>query len=85
MATDHRAAKLTASGLIELKKALFDELDTALLPKGRFVRALLPSFVRKGALDPPASALQTRHGLVPEAKHAFSNFTKPEKEAFATG
>ncbi len=76
--------KQTASDILGLKKALVDELD-ATVPAYKSARQGAAAFFdAEDALDAGKKFANTPR-LVPEAKQAFSKFTNPEKEAFATG
>lgn len=76
--------KQTASDILGLKKALVDELDTAVPAYKSARQGAAAFFDAEDALDAGKKFANTPR-LVPEAKQAFSKFTKPEKEAFATG
>lgn len=76
--------KQTAADILGLKKALVDELDTAVPAYKSARQGAAAFFDAEDALDAGKKFANTPR-LVPEAKQAFSKFTAPEKEAFATG
>lgn len=76
--------KQTASDILGLKKALVDELDNTVQSYKAARQGAAAFFDAEDALDAGRKFANTPR-LVPEAKQAFAKFSKPEKEAFATG